>query len=141
MSNKILYSMLNPNLIPSAREQHLIIKDAASFYNYEVGFYNVEDPDSVVGNTWLNWKIGNLKDYSGFVFYSSKQFDWSNKKSVSTLLRILESNLIILFASEKIIITNPSEFEKILNINLINNFSLTNKNYFTKFQFSIKSTL
>ena len=129
MKNTV-FAMLNPFLIPTAREQHIIIKDTCSYFGLQLGFYNVEDIDSAKNHMWLRWKVDNLPDdYCGLVFYTTRQFDWTSPTVYQFTVDMLLKRLFLVFAAERVILKTAADFNSILFLNYATLVATANRNY------------
>jgi hypothetical protein len=129
MKNTV-FAMLNPLFIPTAREQHIIIKDACSYFSLHLGFYNVEDVDSAQNHMWLRWKIDNLPDdYCGLVFYTIRQFDWTIPTIYQFTENMLIKGLCLVFAAERVILKTPADLNSILFLNFATLGAVANRNH------------
>lgn len=115
--NNLYYAVLDTGftkLLPQAH-QNLIARDyATTFLNGIVGFYWTEDMLTLKSMDLVRKNLtGSFKGCKGLIFFRLWQFCYNGKFNFAVLKEVLNNNLEVHFAREKISIRSLGELEKI----------------------------
>tara|TARA_B110000008_G_C16564411_1_gene401611 strand:- start:26 stop:457 length:432 start_codon:yes stop_codon:yes gene_type:complete len=94
------------------RVQHITIKDFVKSLNGKITFYGTELPETLKSQLILKNQINKLNIESGIVFFSFYQFTYNNYINFNLIKKILDNNLEIHFARERISITSKEGLQK-----------------------------
>ncbi len=113
----LYYSVLDTGftkLLPQA-QQNLIARDyATSALGGTVAFYWTEDVLTLKSMDLVRKNIhGPFKECKGLIFFRLWQFCYNGKFNYPLLIELLENNLEVHFAREKLSIRNLDELEKV----------------------------
>jgi len=103
--------MIDSKFPVSASIQHKITAGFASELGCKVGFYGAEDSEFSDGSPYLEEKLPSLPTkYDGVIFFSL--FQLSADSILSTIRAILDKELEVYFACQRIRISNYVDFEQ-----------------------------
>jgi len=111
MKDRLLYSMIDSRFHVSARIQHRLISEFAVEMDFNIAFYGAEDPEFNDSSPYLAEKLPRLvSKYHGIIFFSLYQL--TAEESIKTIRLILDAGLKVLFACQRIFISDHNEFER-----------------------------
>ena len=111
MKDRLVYSMIDSQFPVAARIQHRLIAEFAIEMGYKIGFYGAEDPEFYINSPYLVEKLPSLVDkYEGIIFFSF--FQLSAEEAPGLVRLILSEGLGVLFACQRIFISDLLEFER-----------------------------